>query len=150
MEREPDIDAAEEHVAVAVIAAPVGTRELAAIFAGGFIGALIRAGLAEALGTSPSHWPWPTFAVNIAASAVLGYAIAWLGEHHPPTMLSRAFIATGACGALSTFSTVMVELIHLREKAGLGLACGYAAASIAAGLAAVVLGVRLGGRRWTR
>ncbi len=144
MEREPDIDVVEEHVLVAP--GPVGRRELAAIFAGGVTGALIRAGLAEAIGTSPSHWPWPTFAVNMVAAAALGYTIAWLGEHHPRTMLARAFLATGVCGALSTFSTVMVELIHLREQAGLGLACGYGAASIAGGMIAVILGVRLGAR----
>src|SRR6202012_2733831 len=83
-------------------------------------------------------WPWPTFAVNLAAAALLGYAVAWLGEHHPSTMYARAFVATGVCGALSTFSTVALELIHLCEPTGLGLACGYAAASIAGGTAALL------------
>ncbi|HXD55451.1 MAG TPA: fluoride efflux transporter CrcB [Solirubrobacteraceae bacterium] len=150
MEREPDIDVIAEAEELPAAAAPVGAAELGAIFAGGFLGALARAALEEALGTSPASWPWPTFAVNLAAAALLGYAIAWLGGHHPRTMRARAFLATGVCGALSTFSTVMVELIHLREQAGLGLACAYGAASIAGGLAAVALGVRLGSRAEAR
>jgi len=145
MEREPDVDVAEEDLTAAA-AGPVGGPELLAIFAGGFLGALVRAGLEEAFAPASGSWPWPTFAVNLLASALLGYAIAWLGEHHPRTMLARAFLATGICGALSTFSTVMIELIHLRESAGLGLACAYGAASIAGGLAAVVLGMRLASR----
>ena len=147
MEREPDIDAGTE-AAEAAIAASVGVdaRELAAIFAGGFIGAVARAALSESLGVAPDRWPWPTFAVNMLAAALLGFAIAWLGEHHPRTLYGRAFLATGVCGALSTFSTVMIELIHLAESS-LPLACGYGAASVAGGLAAVVLGLRLGARR---
>ena len=147
MEREPDIDVFEEQAEIPLAAAPVGAGELAAIFGGGFIGAVARAGLADGLGTSPASWPWPTFAVNMLAAALLGYAIAWLGGHHPRTMRARAFLATGVCGALSTFSTVMIELIHLDERSGLGLAAGYGTASIAGGLAAVVLGVRLGSRQ---
>jgi len=147
VEREPDIDVFEEQAELPIAGAPVGAAELGAIFAGGFLGALARAGLEQALDVAPESWPWPTFAVNMLAAALLGYAIAWLGSHHPRTMRARAFLATGVCGALSTFSTVMVELIHLDERAGLGPAAGYGAASIAGGLAAVALGVRLGSRR---
>ena len=147
MEREPDIDAGTEPGEVALARAThVGLLELAAIFAGGFLGALLRGGLQEALGAAPDRWPWPTFAVNLAASALLGFAIAWLGEHHPRTMYARAFLATGVCGALSTFSTVMVELIHLAQGSGAALAAGYGAASIGGGLLCVLAGVRLAER----
>lgn len=148
MEREPDIDTATEAAEAAVAQrSAVGAGELAAIFAGGFLGAIVRAALEQSLGSSPASWPWPTFACNLAAAALLGYAIAWLGASHPRTMYARAFLATGVCGALSTFSTVILELIHLDERAGLALACGYGVASVAGGLAAVLLGLRLGARR---
>ena len=140
MEREPDIDALEE--AAASPQAPVAAGEVAAIFAGGFLGALIRAGLADALAPAPASWPWPTFAVNLAAALLLGCSVARLGGH-PGGARARAFAATGVCGALSTFSTVVAELIRLDERAGLGLACGYGAASLAGGFAAVALGLRL-------
>jgi CrcB protein len=144
VEREPDIDAIEEGRPATVPA--VDVRELAAVFAGGVLGALARGGLEHALAPSPGAWPWPTFAVNLAAAALLGYAVAWLGEHHQRTMYVRAFVATGVCGALSTFSTFALELIHLYEKTGLGLAAGYAAASIAGGFAALLAGMALAHR----
>ena len=50
-----------------------GTRELAAIFAGGFIGAIARVALAEGLAADPAQWPWATFVANIAGALVLGY-----------------------------------------------------------------------------
>ncbi len=144
MEREPDIDAIDEGQSAIVPAVEI--RELLAVFAGGVIGALARGGLGHAVALSPGAWPWPTFAVNLAAAALLGYAVAWLSEHHPSTMYVRAFIATGVCGALSTFSTFALELIHLYEKSGLGLACGYAGASIAGATAALLIGMALAPR----
>jgi fluoride exporter len=144
MEREPDIDAIDEGQPVSVPA--VDVRELAAVFAGGVIGALARGALEHGLAPSAGAWPWPTFAVNMAAAALLGYAVAWLGEHHPRTMYVRAFIATGVCGALSTFSTFALELIHLDEHTGLGTACGYAAASVAGGALALLAGMALARR----
>ena len=145
MEREPDIDAARELAGRPVPA--VDSRELGAIFAGGFLGAVGRAGLTQALAAAPGSWPWATFAVNMAAAALLGFAVTWLGEHRGRTLYSRAFLATGVCGALSTFSTVMVELVRLQERAGWLLALGYGVASLAGGLAAVLIGVKLAGGR---
>ncbi len=145
MEREPDIEPIAEDTAVLTM--PAGPGELAAIFLGGFLGALLRAALTESLGTSPAQWPWPTFAVNLVAAGLLGYAIAWLRSHHPRTIRARAFLATGLCGALSTFSTVMIELIHLGERSGLALAVAYGAASVAGGFVAALLGIRAGAGR---
>ena len=51
-------------------------REVAAIFVGGCVGAVGRAGLAEAAASAPGHWSWPTFAVNLApGSLLLGYLV---------------------------------------------------------------------------
>jgi len=81
VEREPDIDAAVE-VGELVLArtTPVGLNELAAIFAGGFLGALLRAALEQWLGAAPGSWPWATFAVNLGASALLVIELIRLGE----------------------------------------------------------------------
>jgi fluoride exporter len=139
VEREPDIDA----IAEAPVSAPVDRRELASVFAGGFLGAIARAAPERALAAAPGAWPWATFAVNVLAAALLGFAVTWLGERHPRTMYARAFLATGLCGALSTFSAVTIELVHLYEHTGLGAACGYAAASVAAGGCALLAGIRV-------
>jgi CrcB protein len=144
LEREPDIDAIDEAAPAPVPA--VDVREVFAVFAGGVLGAVPRAVLDQSLGASGGAFPWVTLAVNLAAAALLGYAVAWLGEHHPRTMYIRAFVATGVCGALSTFSTATVELIHLYERSGPGLACAYAGASVAGGVAALLLGMALAPR----
>ena len=141
MEREPDIDAIDE--APPAVVPAVDAREVLAVFAGGALGVIPRAAAEQALGAAPGAWPWTTLAVNVAAAALLGYAVGWLGEHHPRTMYVRAFAATGVCGALSTFSAVTVELIRLYEHQGLGLAVGYAAASVAAGACALIAGMTL-------
>jgi CrcB protein len=123
-------------------------QELAAIFVGGFIGAIARAALAQSLPTSAGQWPWATFAVNMLGAALLGYFITRLQERLPPSLYRRAFLGTGICGALTTFSTVMVELAKMLEGAHVALAAAYAAASIAGGFAAVFLSTKLVRRAW--
>lgn len=118
-------------------------RELAAISLGGALGALARAGLSEAVASDPGAWPWATFTVNVVGAALLGYFATRLQERLPPTRYRRPFLATGVCGALTTFSTLQVELIRMLDHHHGGLALGYAAASIAAGFAAVALATSL-------
>jgi CrcB protein len=118
-------------------------RELAAIFTGGCIGALARAGLSEALANDPGRWPWATFAVNVAGAALLGYFATRLQERLPPARYRRPFLATGICGALTTFSTFQIELIRMLDHGHTGLALGYAGASVAAGFVAVALATSL-------
>jgi CrcB protein len=112
-------------------------QELAAVFAGGFVGAVLRAALAEGLKVPVGSWPWATFAVNVAGAVLLGYFVTHLQERLPPLMYRRSFLASGVCGALTTFSTMMVELLRMVEAARWALAAGYASASIGCGLAAV-------------
>jgi fluoride exporter len=115
----------------------VDRRELAAIFVGGAIGALARYGLAEALPHDAGTWPWATFAVNIAGALALGYLTTRLQERLPPTAYRRPLLGTGFCGALTTFSTMQVELLQMLDDGRAGLAAGYAAASIVAGVLAI-------------
>ena len=118
-------------------------RELVAIFAGGCIGALARAGLSQALVTGPGSWPWATFAANVAGAALLGYFVTRLQERLPPVRYRRPFLATGVCGALTTFSTLQVELVRMLDHGHAGLAVAYAGVSIAAGFAALALATSL-------
>jgi CrcB protein len=121
----------------------IDRRELAAVFAGGCLGALARAGLAEAFATHPGRWPWVTFAVNVAGAALLGYFATRLQERLPPTRYRRPFLGTGLCGALTTFSTLQLELVRMLDHGHAGLALGYAAASLAAGFVAVAAATSL-------
>jgi CrcB protein len=121
----------------------VDRRELAAIFVGGALGTLARAALSEAFPQSATSWPWPTFAVNIVAAFLLGYFVTRLQERLPLSSYRRPFVGTGVCGGLSTFSTMQVELFKMIDAHDWGLAVGYAAASIAAGYAAIHLATAL-------
>src|ERR1700685_4699965 len=114
-------------------------REVAAVFAGGALGTLARAALAEAFPHSATAWPWPTFAVNIVAAFLLGYFVTRLQERLPLSSYRRPLLGTGLCGGLSTFSTMQVEVVMMADAPAWGLAAGYAAASIAAGYAAIQL-----------
>lgn len=118
-------------------------RELAAIFAGGFLGAVARAELAEALPHTSGQWPWATFLVNVAGAALLGSVVTRLQERLPLSAYRRPFLGTGLCGALTTFSTMQVELLRMLDDHRAGLALGYAGASIAAGFTAVWLTTNL-------
>jgi len=108
-------------------------RELGAIFVGGALGTLARAGLEETLPHSATSWPWATFAVNVIACLLLGYAVTRLQERLPLSSYRRPLIGTGVCGGLSTFSTMQVELLKMLEANSYSLAAGYAAGSVAAG-----------------
>ena len=114
-------------------------REIAAIFAGGAAGTLLRAALAEAFPQPATSWPWPTFAVNIVAAFLLGYFVTRLQERLPLSSYRRPLLGTGLCGGLSTFSTMQVEILKMINGGAWGLAAGYAATSIAAGYAAIHL-----------
>jgi fluoride exporter len=121
----------------------VDRRALAAIFAGGFLGAAARGLVAEALPQDPSEWPWAIFTVNLTGAFVLGFFATRLQERLPLSAYRRPFVGTGFCGALTTFSTMQVELLEMLDGDHVGLAVGYAIASLAGGFLAVVLATNL-------
>ncbi len=114
-------------------------RELAAIFAGGVIGALARVGLAQAAPHGVGAWPWSTFVANMAGALLLGYFVTRLQERLPPSSYRRPFLGTGLCGALTTFSTLQLELFDMLDAGEVGLAAGYVAATLAGGFLCVHL-----------
>jgi fluoride exporter len=114
-------------------------RELAAIFAGGMVGALARAGLGKAFPVHVGTWPWTTLCINVAGAFALGVFVTRLQERVPPSAYKRPFLGTGFCGALTTFSTMQLELVNLLDARAYAQAAGYLAVSLALGYAAVQL-----------
>jgi CrcB protein len=123
-------------------------REVAAIFAGGAIGTLLRAWLSVGFPHSPTSWPWPTFVVNIVAAFLLGYFVTRLQERLPLSSYRRPLLGTGLCGGLSTFSTMQVELLKMIDVHAYVLAALYAGASIACGFAAIYVATAVSRRVW--
>lgn len=111
-------------------------RDVLAVFAGGAVGTAVRAGLVELAGTGPGQWPWATFAANVAGAFLLG----WIAARLPVSPVRRLALGTGLCGGLTTFSTLQVEVVGMLDGRHFGLAAGYLAASLVAGLAAAALG----------
>jgi CrcB protein len=115
----------------------VRVRLLAAIFVGGALGALLRAGLERAFPASGESWPWATFTVNVLGAAALAYFATRLQERLPPSTYPRPFVGTGLCGALTTFSTMQIEAIELLRHHHATLGAVYLAVSALTGLLAI-------------
>src|SRR5256885_3062597 len=94
-------------------------RELAAIFTGGAVGALGRAALVEWLPPHAGHWPWATFAVNVAGAVLLGYFAPRLQERPSLSAYRRPPLGTGPCGGLTTLSTMQLELVRMLDPGSL-------------------------------
>jgi CrcB protein len=121
----------------------IDIRELGAIFAGGFVGALARAELIVLVPPRPGAWPWATLIVNIAGAFVLGYVTTRLQERLPVSAYRRPLLGTGFCGALTTFSTMQLELLRMLDVDRIGLALGYAFASVAGGFLSILVATNL-------
>jgi CrcB protein len=99
--------------------------------------------MVEALPPHPGQWPWATFLVNVVGAFVLGYLSTRLQERLPLSSYRRPLLGTGFCGALTTFSTMQVELLDMLDDGAGGLAAGYAIASLTAGFLAIALATNL-------
>ncbi len=118
-------------------------RALTAIFLGGALGTAIRTGLTQLDPTRTGHWPWVTFAVNVAGCLLLGYLVTRLQERLPVTAYRRPLLGTGLCGALTTFSTFQLELVKMLGAGDIALAVLYGLGSLVAGFGGVMLGTAL-------
>jgi CrcB protein len=125
-------------------------RELGAVFAGGFVGAIARAELVAALPYRPGEWPWVTFGVNVVGAFLVGFFTTRLQERLPVSAYRRPLLGTGLCGGLTTFSTMQLELLRMLDVGRPGMALAYALSSVAAGFIAVAVATNLVRRaRWS-
>ena len=115
--------------------------EALAVFVGGGLGAVARFAVGRAVTPLLPEvgFPWPTFAINVAGSALLGVLVA-LCKDRPTLFL---FLGTGVCGGFTTFSTFSVETVRLLEAHRPDLALLYAGASVAVAVTAAYLAMQL-------
>lgn len=88
-----------------------------------------------------TRFPWGTLTVNVAASFVLG-GIAGAAGHISAEAF--ALVATGFCGAMSTFSALSYETFHLARDREWFHAVASIAVSLVAALGAVSIGWAIG------
>lgn len=114
-----------------------------AVFLGGCLGGWVRYGITETWPTRTGRFPWATFGVNVAGAFVLALVIVFAADVVSSRYL-RPLVGTGFCGALTTFSSIVVTTDLLFAHHHPGTAVTYLAASIVAGLAAAALGLVIG------
>jgi fluoride exporter len=120
-------------------------RTAAAIAIAGALGALARYGLEGFVGRrAPGAFPWGTFVVNISGAFALGFLFTVLTEQLTVAAWLRGAVTIGFLGAYTTFSTLSFETYRLTEDGAIGIAFANALGSLAAGLAAVYVGVVAG------
>ena len=119
---------------------------VAVVFGGGCVGGVTRYWVTKAYPAGRAGFPWSTLAVNLAGAFVLALVVVIAAEVAPSRYL-RPLVGTGFCGALTTFSSVVVTTAELLGHHRVTTATGYLAATIAGGLAAALLG-RSVGRAW--
>lgn len=116
-----------------------------AIGLAGALGALARYGVDGVVArAAPGAFPWGTFTVNVTGSFALGLVFTVLTEHLTVEPWLRSFVTIGFLGSYTTFSTLSLESYRLFEDGAIGLALLNTVGSLAAGLAAVYLGIVAG------
>jgi fluoride exporter len=123
-----------------------GIRRVIAIALGAIPGALIRYLISEfsqvAFGKDFSYYG--TFFVNITGCLLIAFFLTLNEERFKnwsPEI--RLMVATGFCGAYTTFSTYGLETVTMLQKGNFILAAFYWTSSAIIGIIAILIGVSL-------
>ncbi|MEU8798955.1 CrcB family protein [Spirillospora sp. NPDC048819] len=116
---------------------------LAAISAGGVLGALARYGIGVAYPRPPSAFGWATLTINVSGCLLIGMLMAAIIELWQPHLLVRPFLGVGVLGGFTTFSTYIVDAQQAVEAGAPRTALAYLAATLVGALAAVYAGAEL-------
>ncbi len=114
---------------------------------GGAAGSVLRYHAGRVVGQlagTGNAFPWGTLAVNIIGSLAMGALVGWLARGTMTTPQAeplRLLIGVGLLGGFTTFSAFSSELVTMLHRGQTMLALGYAAASLVAGMAAIIIGL---------
>lgn len=110
------------------------------VFAGGCLGGWGRYGITSAWPAQSGKFPWATFDVNVAGAFILALVVVAATDVVSSRYL-RPLLGTGFCGALTTFSSIVVTTDQLFAHSHPDTAIAYLAANIVGGLVAAWLGL---------
>lgn len=109
--------------------------------------------LGGALGTVARYWvgatvasrmgtrvPYGTFVINISACVIIGFSLAFLGQHAELNPAWRYLIPVGFVGAYSTFSAFEWEAFSSLRSGSFLIAALYITSSVFFGLIAIWCG----------
>ncbi|WP_018504733.1 fluoride efflux transporter FluC [Parafrankia discariae] len=113
---------------------------LAAIAAGGGLGALARHGLVVAFPHEAGGFDRATFAINTSGCLLIGVLMELVGSVWAGRRLVRPFLGVGVLGGYTTFSAYVVDVERAVDAGAPGTALLFLFGSLAAALIAVAVG----------
>lgn len=116
---------------------------LAAVSAGGVLGALARALLSRRFPPPPDGFAWVTFAVNVSGCLLIGGLMVLVSELWTGRRLLRPFLGVGVLGGYTTFSGYVLDAERGYAAGSPGPATAYLLATPVAAVLAAYLGSRL-------
>jgi CrcB protein len=118
---------------------PSGTWPvLAAISAGGALGATARYAALLAWPAPAGGFPWAVFGINVVGSGLIGVLMVLVAEGgRSAHRLVRPFLGVGVLGGFTSFSTYAMDVSGLLERGELLTVLGYLLGTLAGALGAV-------------
>ena len=114
------------------------------VMLGGALGAAIRFWLGEAmLRQFGTGMPWGTLVANLFGSFAVGFLAMWLEGRGGAAMYWRGFLIVGVLGALTTYSSLMLECLLMARAQRDGTLLAYLGSTLVAGMFLAWTGARL-------
>lgn len=111
---------------------------------GGAVGAVLRyltgAWMLHRFGAT---FPYGTMTVNIVGSLLMGLVMGYVLHHHAHKELLHPLLAVGLLGGFTTFSAFSFDVMAMMQRGEMMSIALYLFASVAGGIAAVMLGMIL-------
>ena len=124
---------------------PIAWQQLGYVLFGGAVGSALRFLVTDFMAARfGREWPWGTLTVNLVGAFIAGLLMSWQAGKGASFAPLRPLLIVGLIGGLTTFSSLMVDVVSLMTAAKPFVACVYLAATVASGLLLVALGAALG------
>jgi CrcB protein len=139
-------DAADALTEPAVPRLRLSPAAVVAIALGGALGTVARFLLYAAFTERPDHFPTVILVINLSGSLAIGLLVPLMERAAARAPLARPFLIVGVLGGWTTYSTLAVAAVTLIKDGHTGTSLAYLAATVAGGLALVVVGHGIGRR----